>query len=133
MTRLVGRGLSCLVFALVIGGLVGGAASARADNPWNSWWVWNALGPGYGGSIYSSGKLFVPPYFAVHPPVYYGQRVRMHYGDSPFAASSSRWSSARSGPVVIVNPHMTVGDAGSVADRAGPRIIENPYFQADAN
>lgn len=29
---------------------------------------------------------FTPPYFALHPPVYYGERYYRPYGDSPFAS-----------------------------------------------
>ena len=44
--------------------------------------------PGFSSLQYSHGPLRVgniptPPYFAIHPPVYYGQRVGMPYGNSP--------------------------------------------------
>ncbi len=43
---------------------------------------------GYGGYYGSYLQPFVaaPPYFALHPPVYYGKRYTRPYGVSPFAA-----------------------------------------------
>ena len=38
-------------------------------------------------SLYNLGHIPVPPYFALHPPVYYGQRVFRTYGESPFPRS----------------------------------------------
>lgn len=49
---------------------------------------------GYGANNVSGIRSFVPapPYFALHPPVYYGQRYTRPYGESPFAA----WPQLRS-------------------------------------
>ena len=49
---------------------------------------------GYGASNTSAIRSYVPPppYFALHPPVYYGQRYTRPYGESPFAA----WPQLRS-------------------------------------
>lgn len=49
---------------------------------------------GYGANNTSAIRSFVPapPYFALHPPVYYGQRYTRPYGESPFAA----WPQLRS-------------------------------------
>tara|TARA_R110002049_G_scaffold72490_2_gene187066 strand:- start:60098 stop:60550 length:453 start_codon:yes stop_codon:yes gene_type:complete len=47
--------------------------------------------PGYGvGLPYAriGGSTRTPPYFAVHPPVYYGARHARPYGISPFPAPS---------------------------------------------
>ncbi len=43
---------------------------------------------GYGGFNNFGIRPYVPapPYFSVHPPVYYGARYARPYGDSPFAA-----------------------------------------------
>jgi len=32
---------------------------------------------------YRLGNVPTPPYYAIHPPVYYGKRVGMPYGNSP--------------------------------------------------
>ena len=49
---------------------------------------------GYGANNASGIRAYVPPppYFALHPPVYYGQRYTRPYGESPFAA----WPQLRS-------------------------------------
>jgi hypothetical protein len=62
-----------------------GAGSARAQNPY----AWpNELGPtafGVTGTMYGLGIVPTPPYFALHPPVYYSCPVPRSYGYSPFA------------------------------------------------
>ena len=40
---------------------------------------------GFYGSPYSLGQIPVPPYFSLHPPVYYSQPVARSYGYSPYA------------------------------------------------
>lgn len=45
------------------------------------------FGYGYSGSLYGLGYVPVPPYFSLHPPVYYGDRYARPYGASPFASS----------------------------------------------
>ena len=51
---------------------------------------------GYGATNTPGIRSFVPapPYFALHPPVYYGKRYTRPYGDSPFAS----WPQLRSAP-----------------------------------
>lgn len=72
-------------------------------------------GVGYGsfgqlGSPYALGRIPVPPYFALHPPVYYSQPVARTYGYSPFAYPGSTPTPAVA-PIptakVITNPHVT--------------------------
>jgi hypothetical protein len=45
---------------------------------------WGAWYPGYPNDPwgYQTGRIPTPPYFAIHPPVYYGKRVGMPYGNS---------------------------------------------------
>ena len=55
--------------------------SASADDWQGSYFsFYRGLGP----NVYSSGQLPVPPYFSIHPPVYYGLHMVRHYGYSPF-------------------------------------------------
>jgi hypothetical protein len=62
-----------------------GAGSAHAGYPY----AWpNELGPtayGVTGTMYGLGLVPVPPYFALHPPVYYSCPVPRSYGYSPYA------------------------------------------------
>ena len=64
---------------------------------------------GASGTLYGSGYLHVPPYYAIHPPVYYSHHYYRPYGWSPFAQSS--WQGAavlrpEPRPEVIINPHV---------------------------
>jgi hypothetical protein len=73
---------------LIMAGLaLAGAASARADYPYPYAWP-NQLGPtayGVSGTMYGLGIVPVPPYYALHPPVYYSCPVPRSYGYSPYA------------------------------------------------
>ena len=79
--------LGCLVVMLVLTA----ASESRAYDFWNTG-MWNATGYGVSGNLYGLGIIPAPPYYAVHPPVYYGQRYFRTYGESPYArpARSSR-------------------------------------------
>ncbi len=57
---------------------------------------------GYGVNNVGGLRPFVaaPPYFAMHPPVYYGQRYTRPYGESPFAA----WPQLRSPANYVPRP-----------------------------
>ncbi len=61
------------------------AGSAQAGYPY----AWpNELGPtafGVTGTMYGLGLVPTPPYFALHPPVYYSCPVPRSYGYSPYA------------------------------------------------
>lgn len=39
----------------------------------------------FGSSLYSLGRIPVPPYHALHPPVYYSGITTTTYGSTPFA------------------------------------------------
>jgi hypothetical protein len=54
-----------------------------AASAWDGWGWGAGFGP-FAASFYDSGTVPTPPYFAIHPPVYYGKRVPMVYGNSPF-------------------------------------------------
>lgn len=92
-----------------------------------------------------------PPYFALHPPVYYGDRYYRPYGASPFAAwpqlqsnpaYAPKFGLGFSGASMIENPHCqpalpvhprsapeAVSPVPDVVQKYnGPLIIDNPYF-----
>jgi hypothetical protein len=98
---------------------------------------------GYGGFGGARMQSFAatPPYFALHPPVYYGERYTRPYGASPFAA----WPQLQANPAyapqrhvdrahVIANPHYsypasTPAHPGVVrVAPAAPVVIDNPYY-----
>lgn len=120
-------------------------------------------GFGYGGfgGYYNYGiqpYVPAPPYFALHPPVYYGARYTRPYGDSPFAAPSQLQPSASYAPTRHVERSLTVNNPYVVMPMAPagmptpvpapaqpapvnttapspvvvkPLVIDNPYFQPE--
>jgi hypothetical protein len=104
---------------------------------------------GYGGYGNLGFRSFgpSPPYFALHPPVYYGQRYSRPYGASPFAA----WPQLQANPAyapqpqvnrgqTIANPYCCGGPDTSTAAAlpaivhlppAKPLEFDNPYYQPD--
>lgn len=81
-------------------------------------------GYGYGGScghffgdggfsnLYNQGFIPVPPYFALHPPVYYSVPVPRTYGYSPFPY-----------PGAFRTPEFVIAE---------PEVIDNPHIEPDA-
>ena len=59
--------------------------------------------------LYLRGDIPVPPYFALHPPVYYSYPVPRTYGYSPFAYPASVRTPeivAAAEPETIINPYV---------------------------
>ncbi len=98
---------------------------------------------GYSGSLYGLGYVPVPPYFALHPPVYYGERVYRTYGESPFARPARSSRPQRFAVQLITNPFVDqlasdlpsielpeqTTDVNQVTVK--PQMIINPYYKAD--
>lgn len=68
-------------------------------------------GFGFGSSPYSLSRVPTPPYFALHPPVYYSYAVPRTFGHSPFAY-----------PGTYRTPEVDVPE---------PEVIDNPHVQLD--
>jgi hypothetical protein len=63
-----------------------------------------------------------PPYFAVHPPVYYsGEIVRIPYGASPWAAAPTRAAAS----MVTATPAVRSNTAAAI-------MLDNPHYQRGA-
>lgn len=95
----------------------------------------------------SLGYLPMPPYYAMHPPVYYSHNVAVPYGMSPYPISSYSPSVSYVAerptpePQVVVNPYVSQERASDpvstepamkVVDAAGeavavqsPQVVEN--------
>jgi len=91
------------------------------------------FGYGYSGSLYGLGYVPVPPYYALHPPVYYSHPVSRPYGDSPFAAYP-RPSSTSDSPRLIVNPFASSANKADAKSPSGddtptPSPIVNPFYK----
>jgi hypothetical protein len=78
---------------------------------------WGGYGYGYGNGFgnffelpYATGRIPTPPYFSIHPPVYYSYPVPRTYGHSPFAYPGTHQT-----PDVVVEPVS--------------QSIDNPYVE----
>lgn len=97
---------------------------------------------GYGANNTSAVRSYVPapPYFALHPPVYYGQRYTRPYGESPFAAWPQLRSPAGYQPrpaapyaqPVVINFAPTHPQAGSAPVIQSAPAYSAPTYQAPA-
>ena len=116
------------------------AGTASADcygNGIGNCWFGNLNAYGASGTLYGSGYLPVPPYYAIHPPVYYSHQYYRPYGWTPFAQSSCISPVVlRPDPVVVVNQYVPVKDVKDAKDvkkvkpdnTAKSEMIVNPYF-----
>ncbi len=96
-------------------------AAAQAQYPYGGMGYGGWGQPNYGQGVYR-GSNFVPPYFALHPPVYYSHEIiRRPMGASPFAYPS--WYAPPSGQ----------GVAAAAAAIPQPLMVTNPYVKAPAN
>ena len=89
-------------------------------------------GFGYSGSLYGLGYIPVPPYFSLHPPVYYGQRVYRSYGDSPYAYAPRR-PAPQPKRQVVLNPYTSPTQQTSqqpAAKVAAAKMQTNPFYSA---
>lgn len=97
---------------------------------------------GSSGTMYGLGRVPVPPYYALHPPVYYGYRLARPYGYSPYAAPAGVLPAEFvQAPKLIDNPFYVRGskDTESAAPAAEtsqvtsvPGMIINPFFRPGA-
>src|SRR5688572_4982360 len=74
------------IVLLVVGfAAVAASASVQADGGYYGYgFPWFGYGNN-GPAAYALGNIPAPPYFALHPPVYYSHPVARTYGTSPFA------------------------------------------------
>lgn len=91
---------------------------------------WGFGGQPFGGYSWGWGTAFnsnygwnyvpPPPYFAVHPPVYYSPHITArHYGASPYA-----WYPGMQ-PITYIN-------RSAAAPTSQAQMIENPYVRSQA-
>ena len=149
--RLLFVALASLLFAVAAPAVraqdwYGGGFGGGGDGGGGGWWNQPAFG--VAGSLYGSGYVPVPPYFSIHPPVYYSRQIIYRpMGDSPFAylprrqlaTSRAVGSASREAeepqfdePEMIVNPYVdsagkTTAVKTSSAARSQPKMILNPF------
>lgn len=102
------------------------------------------FGSGF-SSPYASSRIPTPPYFALHPPVYYSVPVPRTYGYSPFPYQGNvrtpDIAPAAGAPLSIVNPYVTQPVKAEVEAKetpadgdtaiAKPLMIVNPFVKQD--
>jgi len=90
--------------------------------------------------VYSQGAAYIPPYYAIHPPVYYSPHITARpYGASPYAWYPVPTPPVRMGaavaaapePQLIENPYVQAAAPAATAASA-PRVIDNPYVKSAA-
>lgn len=85
---------------------------------------------GYFGSPYSTGRIPTPPYFAIHPPVYYSVPVARTYGYSPYAYPGTVQTPEVVLPEMIENPHveqLPETEPAANVKVVKYQMIHNPY------
>lgn len=108
------------LFAALIAVMLGGGTLANADDGMLGAYWWRGHYPWVDwSSAYRAGRIPVPPYYALHPPVYYGSQVRRPYGYSPYANYP------------VMQPTRVLAFEQPVVGVPG-LLIENPYLPPQA-
>ena len=94
--------------------------------------VWSSPYPADLTHLYSVGAIPRPPYFALHPPVYYDVPVPRTYGYSPWAYPPyiTTPEIVEPAPEIIQNkfvPQPTKGESKKAKVASAPLKIRNPY------
>jgi hypothetical protein len=92
----------------------------------------NAYGYGMPVGWYTGVQGRMPPYFALHPPVYYsGEIIRIPYGASPFACP---WGVCPGVPVSAEpTPAAAEPEPINIKPMAELTMIENKFYKPDPN
>ncbi len=121
-----------MMVALAMFAFAGQASAQCGGGGIGNCWFGNLNAYGSSGTLYGSGYLPVPPYFAIHPPVYYSHNYYRPYGTSPFAQSgNAAMVVARPTPQMVMNPHVApanVKNKPAADNTARAEMIMNPYF-----
>jgi hypothetical protein len=121
-----------LVAAGCLGCLAPYAGAFDGYSPHFPWYGYGNNGP----AAYALGNIPAPPYFALHPPVYYSHPLPRSYGRSPFACSCDCHHASRHAvsPRVVVNPHIQVRPKPAESPQrpvkvaSAPQRIVNPFY-----
>lgn len=141
MSRLTTTRLMAFSAAILIG-IATFSTSANAQSLGFGGCYGNFVGggfPGMGGCganllPYTLGHVPVPPYFAIHPPVYYSAPVARTYGYSPYAYPGTFLTPeiAAPAPAMIENPHVTPSVEKKPVNHTASdssQVILNPYVK----
>ena len=122
------------LFAIAFAAASFSAQSASAQDPYCSGgFPWN----NYFSSPYASSRIPTPPYFAIHPPVYYSVPVPRTYGYSPYAYPGTMQTPQveLAKAEMIHNPYATKKASGKKENSldktaSKSRMITNPFVTA---
>ncbi len=95
-------------------------------------YVWSSPYPADLTPLYSVGAIPLPPYFALHPPVYYDLPVPRTYGHGPWAYPPYMTTpEIVDPPAEIIQNKFVPQPAKQVSQKpkvaSAPLIIRNPY------
>lgn len=128
---------SAIILSFVLVSCVMSLSSAHAyDGYYGYGFPWFGYGNN-GPAAYALGNIPAPPYFALHPPVYYSHPVARTYGSSPFAYSGNfPYQAQVAAPRLMANPRIELRQPAPKAKTAAhvavtPVRIANPYYQAE--
>jgi hypothetical protein len=141
--------ISTLVLALALAAV---PSAAQAGWPGSCGYYGNNFYGLWGNPyVYSQGAAYIPPYYAIHPPVYYSPFITARsYGASPYAwwsagepmahysmarvtmggAPAAYAAAAPAEAKMIENPHVRAAAAAQAKMETKPLMIDNPYFVA---
>jgi len=92
----------------------------------------NAYGYGMPVGWYTGVQGRMPPYFALHPPVYYsGQIVRIPYGASPFACPWGVCPGLPVGTPTLESEPAPEPQGVNIRPMAELTMIENKFYKPD--
>lgn len=118
------------LFAVAFAAVCLSTQSASAQDPYCSGgFPWN----NYFSSPYASSRIPTPPYFSIHPPVYYSVPVPRTYGHSPYAYPGTFRTPEveMAKTAMMVNPYATkkASQSTTTDDKTASksRMIINPF------
>ncbi len=112
-----------IVFAATLACSLALAGNAQAY--WGCGYGANYFGYGLPMGWYTGVQGRMPPYFALHPPVYYsGEIVRIPYGNTPFA-----YPYGTVAPMNYAPPAANYAPPMAATEPAEPVMIENEFVQ----
>lgn len=110
-------------------------AGSQAEAGWGLGYGGCGFG-GYGYGPYALGNVPTPPYFALHPPVYYGQVIHRTYGRSPFARGAGYggygYAAPAPRPRLVVNRYLDGNQQAANTHSHQGALVINPYVEQDA-
>jgi len=93
----------------------------------------NAYGYGMPVGWYTGVQGRMPPYFALHPPVYYsGEIIRIPYGASPFACPWGVCPGLPTGPTAVEVEEAPAPEGVNIMPMAELTMIENKFYKPDS-